>query len=151
LGGSGYTDADGNLWQPSKRFDGRDFGHEGGRLASGGAPLFPQQPWTETAIRDLTAFRAIVPDGTYEVTFCFCEHWTTDPNRRRFYAVVQRGTRSQITIPFHGPGMGRPWTRIERNVTVRDGSLDIEFSPLDSDSLPILNAIIIRQRTARRR
>ncbi len=150
LGGEGYEDAQGNRWLPSRRFDGQDFGHEGGRLASGGAPLYPDQPWAETAIRDLTAFRAVLPNGTYEVTLCFCEHWTTDPDRRLFLAVFQRGSRNSVRLNFHGPGMGRPWTHTVRRVAVTEGSLAIEFSPLIPDSLPILNAIIIRQLRARR-
>ncbi len=150
LGGEGYEDAEGNRWLPSRRFEGHEFGHEGGRLASGGAPLYPDQPWAETAIRDLTAFRAVLPNGTYEVTLCFCEHWTTDPDRRLFLAVFQRGTRNSVRLNFHGPGMGRPWTHTVRRVAVTEGSLAIEFSPLIPDALPILNAIIIRQLRARR-
>ncbi len=156
LGGEGYEDAQGNRWLQSPRFDGQKFGHEGGRLASGGAPLYPDHRWAETAIRNLTAFRAVLPNGSYEVTFCFCEHWTTDPDRRVFLAVLQRGMRNSIRLNFHGPGMapelgvGKPWTHTIRRVAVSEGSLDIEFTPLTPDSLPILNAIIIRQLRARR-
>jgi len=148
LGGDSYEDDDGNTWQKSHEFDGQGFGHENGNSAGKGETPYPRQAWAETAIRGLTAFRAAVPaEGTYEVTLCFCEQWTRDADRRRFYAVLERGTPQATTLPFRGPGIGRPWTHTVPKVLVKDGTLDIDFSPLDNQSSAILNAIVIRQAT----
>ncbi|MCL4201823.1 MAG: hypothetical protein KJ000_04970 [Pirellulaceae bacterium] len=145
LGGDAYQDEAGNKWQKSEKHGVRDFGHEGGSSAGKSVQAYPQQLWAETAIRGLTGFRATVPDGVYEITLCFCEQWTNDADRRRFIAVWERGTPQAFQRVFHGPGISGPVTHVEPKVLVRDGRLDIEFSPLDSNSFAILNGIVIRQ------
>lgn len=144
LGGDGYEDAEGNRWQRSEEFDGQGFGHENGQKCARGLQAYPDQLWAETAIRGLTAFRASLPNGRYEVTLCFCEQWTQDPDRRKFFVVLERGPRGAVTIPMHGPGISRPWPSPPIPIRVMDGQLDIEFSPLDSRSLAVLNAVVIR-------
>ena len=145
LGGPAYQDQLGNQWQRSERLETQDFGHEGGISAGKPVQSFPQLLWAETAIRGLTAFRAAVPDGMYEVTLCFCEQWTTDPDRRVFYTVWERGTPQTFQRAFRGPGIGGPWQHVERRVAVRDGQLDIEFSPVREGTFSILSGIVIRQ------
>ncbi|TVS16279.1 MAG: hypothetical protein EA424_14505 [Planctomycetaceae bacterium] len=145
LGGPAYQDQLGNQWQRSERLETQDFGHEGGISAGKPVQSFPQLLWAETAIRGLTAFRASVPDGIYEVTLCFCEQWTTDADRRVFYTVWERGTPQAFQRSFRGPGIGGPWQHVERRVAVRDGQLDIEFSPVREGTFSILSGIIIRQ------
>jgi hypothetical protein len=145
LGGGAYQDQDGNQWQESKKHGVQDFGHEGGMSAGKTFHPFPNLLWAETAIRGLTAFRAAVPNGVYQVTLCFCDQWTSDVTRRSFYTVWERGHPHALRRVFHGPGIGGPWTHVERRVLVRDGQLDIEFSPLTEGSFAILNGIIIRQ------
>jgi hypothetical protein len=145
LGGPAYRDQLGNQWQRSERRETQDFGHEGGISAGKAVQSFPQLLWAETAIRGLTAFRASVPDGIYEVTLCFCEQWTADPDRRVFYTVWERGTPQTFQRPFRGPGIGGPWQHVERRVAVRDGQLDIEFSPVREGTFSILSGIVIRQ------
>lgn len=145
LGGPAYRDQYGNQWHRSERLETQDFGHEGGISAGKPVQSFPQSLWAETAIRGLTAFRASVPDGIYEVTLCFCEQWTPDPERRVFYTVWERGTPQAFQRSFRGPGIGGPWQHVERRVAVRDGQLDIEFSPVREGTFSILSGIIIRQ------
>jgi hypothetical protein len=145
LGGDAYEDEAGNKWQKSEKHGVRDFGHEGGMSAGKTVQPYPQQLWAETAIRGLTGFRAAVPEGVYEVTLCFCEQWTNDADRRRFITVWERGTPQAFQRMFHGPGLNGPATHVEPKVLVRDGQLDIEFSPLDRDSFAVLSGIIIRQ------
>jgi hypothetical protein len=145
LGGEAYEDQEGNPWQKSDKHGAQDFGHEGGMSAGRTIQPFPHLLWAETAVRGLTAFRAAVPEGVYEVTLCFCDQWTQDVSRRRFYTVWERGNPHAFGRQFHGPGIGGPWTHVERKVLVRDGQLDIEFSPLGDGSYSILSGIIIRQ------
>ncbi len=145
LGGPAYRDQHGNQWHRSERLENQDFGHEGGISAGKPVQSFPQLLWAETAIRGLTAFRASVPDGIFEVTLCFCEQWTNDPERRVFYTVWERGTPQAFQRSFRGPGIGGPWQHVERRVAVRDGQLDIEFSPIREGTFAILSGIIIRQ------
>jgi hypothetical protein len=145
LGGEAYEDQEGNPWRKSEKHGARDFGHEGGMSAGKTIQPFPHLLWAETAIRGLTAFRAAVPEGVYEVTLCFCEQWTQDVSRRRFYTVWERGNPHAFRREFQGPGIGGPWTHVERKVLVQDGQLDIEFGPLGEGSFLILSGIIIRQ------
>ena len=145
LGGDAYEDQEGNPWQKSDKHGAQDFGHEGGMSAGKTIQPFPHLLWAETAIRGLTAFRAAVPEGVYEVTLCFCDQWTYDVSRRRFHTFWERGNPHAFRRDFQGPGIGGPWTHVERKVLVRDGQLDIEFSPLAEGSFSILSGIVIRQ------
>jgi len=142
VAGDAWVDPEGNAWVKSKDFDGATFGHEGGQSVKHDDE---ENPVAKTAQRGLTAFRAIVPNGTYEVRLYFSEHWTTDPKRRMFAAFVeQQPARPPMNI-FHGPGLGSPDIYTIPKATVTDGRLDVDFQPANEDASTILNGISIRQ------
>jgi hypothetical protein len=145
LGGDGFQDEAGNLWVKSQDYDGTTFGHESGSSAGKGSQVYPGKPWAESAIRGLIAFRAVVPNGTYEVGLYFCEQWTKNADSRRYYAVFERDTPQQILRRFHAPGLTGPYLYTEPRVVVKDGILDLDFRTADPDSRVVLNGIHIRQ------
>jgi hypothetical protein len=142
LGGDAWEDPEGNAWVRSKDFDGATFGHEGGQSVKNEDE---ENPVAKTAQRGLIGFRAIVPNGNYEVRLYFSEHWTTDPKRRVFHAFVeQQPARRPLNI-FHAPGLGSPDIYTIPKATITDGRLDIDFRPASDDASTILNGISIRQ------
>lgn len=142
LGGDAWEDPEGNAWVKSKDFDGATFGHEGGQSVKNDDE---ENLVAKTAQRGLTAFRAVVPNGTYEVRLYFSEHWTADPKRRLFHAFVEQQPARRPMNVFHAPGFGNPDIYTIPKATVTDGRLDIDFRPADDNTSAILNGISIRQ------
>jgi len=142
LAGDAWEDPDGNTWLKSKDFDGATFGHEGGQSIKKDDV---ENPVAKTAQRGLTAFRAVVPNGTYEVRLFFAEHWTTDPKRRMFAVFAEQKPVRRSQNVFLAPGFGNPYIHLIPKVTVNDGRLDVDFSPANEDASSILNGISIRQ------
>lgn len=143
LGGEDFTAPDGVCWRASKFFDNETFGHEGGRGVSEDLIANKVQG---TAQRGITAFRATVPDGTYEVTLYFCEYWSTTPTSRRFaIAAEQRVVAASFDLFQAAGGFARPFAYPIRNVTVKDGRLDVEFRETNAGASTTLNAISIKQ------
>jgi hypothetical protein len=141
LGGEGFEDPEGKTWVKSKDFDGATFGHEGGRSVKTDEV---ENPGAKTALRGLTAFRAIVPNGDYKVVLYFSEHWTTDPTRRMFSVFVEQRPVLRPNV-FRAPGLGQPYSHVIPKVAVTDGRLDVDFSPAAPGSSTILNGISIQQ------
>ena len=142
LGGDTWEDPEGNAWVKSKDFDGATFGHEGGQSVKNEDE---ENPVAKTAQRGLIGFRAIVPNGNYEVRLYFSEHWTTDPKRRVFHAFVEQQPARRPPNIFHAPGLGSPDIYTIPKVTVTDDRLDVDFRPASDDASTILNGISIRQ------
>ncbi len=142
LGGDSWEDPEGNAWVKSKGFDGATFGHEGGQSVKN---VDEENPVAKTAQRGLTAFRAVVPNGNYEVRLYFSEHWTTDPKRRVFAAAVEQQQARHHMNVFHAPGLGSPDIYTIPKATVTDGRLDVDFRPASEDASTILNGISVRQ------
>lgn len=142
LGGDAWEDPEGNAWVESKDFDGATFGHEGGQSVKHNDE---QNPVAKTAQRGLTAFRAVVPNGTYEVRLYFAEHWTVDPKRRVFAVFVEQQPARRPQNVFLAPGLGTPYIHPIPKVIVTDGRLDVDFQPASEDASTILNGISLRQ------
>ncbi len=143
LGGDDFTAPDGVRWRASKFFDNETFGHEGGRAVSEELIANKVQG---TAQRGIIAFRAVVPDGTYEVTLYFCEYWTTTPSSRRFaIAAEQRVVAANFDLLQAAGGIAKPFVYPIRNVKVEDGRLDVEFRATSDGASAVLNAISIKQ------
>lgn len=142
LGGGPWQDPAGNAWVASKDFDGATFGHEGGQEIKSDAA---DHPVYSTAVRKLTAFRAVVPNGEYRVELHFQEHWSRNPADRSFVVTVEQQPVLRPPLFFQGPGMGQPYVHVIPRVIVKDGRLDVDFSPTLPGSLTILNGIVIRQ------
>jgi len=143
LGGDDFTAPDGVLWRASKFFDNETFGHEGGRGVSEDLIANKVQG---TAQRGIAAFRAVVPEGTYEVTLYFCEYWSTTPTSRRFaIAAEQRVVAANFDLYQAAGGIAKPFFLPIRNITVNDGRLDIDFRETSDGASTILNAIRIQQ------
>jgi len=142
LGGGPWQDPAGNSWVASKDFDGATFGHEAGQAIKAD-PV--EHPMYSTAVRKLTGFRAVVPNGEYRVELHFHEHWSRSPADRSFAVTVEQRPVLRPPLFFQGPGMGQPYVHLIDKVTVKDGRLDVDFSPTLPGSLTILNGIAIRQ------
>ncbi len=142
LGGGPWQDPAGNAWVASKDFDGATFGHEAGQTVESDAV---EHPVFGTAVRKLTGFRAVVPNGEYSVELYFQEHWSQNPADRSFAVAIEQLPVLRPPRFFQGPGMGQPYVHAVPRVTVTDGRLDVEFSPVQPGSLTILNGIAIRQ------
>ncbi len=142
LGGGPWQDPAGNAWVASKEFDGATFGHEAGQAVQTDAI---QHPVYSTAVRKLTAFRAVVPNGDYSVELHFNEHWTRNAADRAFAVAIEQQPVLKPPLFFQGPGMGQPYVHSVGKVVVKDGCLDVDFSPTLPGSLSILNGIVIRR------
>jgi len=142
LGGGPWQDPAGNAWVPSKDFDGATFGHEAGTKIESKTS---DHPLYGTAVRKLTAFRAVVPNGEYRVQLHFHEHWSRNPADRSFVVAIEQRPVLRPGLFFQGPGMGGPYVYPIDRVIVKDGRLDVDFSPVSPDSLTILNGIAIWQ------
>jgi len=142
LGGRPWQDPDGNAWVASKDYDGATFGHEAGQEVTSDAV---EHPVYRTAVRKLTAFRAAVPNGEYAVELYFQEHWSKNPADRSFFVTIEQQPVLRPPGYFQGPGMGQPYVHVVPRVMVKDGRLDVDFSPVQPESLTILNGIAIRQ------
>jgi hypothetical protein len=142
LGGGPWQDPAGNSWVASKDFDGATYGHEAGQTVESDAV---DHPLYNTAVRKLTGFRAVVPNGEYSVELHFQEHWSKNPADRAFAVAIEQQPVLRPPMFFQGPGMGQPYVHPIPRVIVKDGRLDVDFSPVQPDSLTILNGIAIRQ------
>jgi len=142
LGGGPWQDPAGNAWVPSKDFDGATFGHEAGTAIESKTS---DHPLYGTAVRKLTAFRAVVPNGEYRVELHFHEHWSRNPADRSFVVAIEQQPVLRPGLFFQGPGMGQPYVHAVNKVIVKDGRLDVDFSPVSPGSLTILNGIAIWQ------
>jgi Malectin domain/PA14 domain len=143
LGGGDFTTPDGVHWRASKRFDNKTFGHEGGRGVSEDLIANKVQG---TALRGVSAFRATVPDGTYEVTLFFCEYWSSKPSSRQFaIAAEQQVVTPNFNLLQAAGGMAKPFVYPIRDVEVTDGRLDLQFRETSENSSTMLNAVSIRQ------
>ncbi|HUG66623.1 MAG TPA: malectin domain-containing carbohydrate-binding protein [Pirellulaceae bacterium] len=143
LGGDAFTTPDGVRWQASKLFDNETFGHEGGRGVSEDLIANKLQG---SAQRGITAFRAMVPEGTYDVTLYFCEYWSTTPSSRKFaIAAEQRVVAANFDLFQAAGGFAKPFAYPIRKVTVNDGRLDLHFQETSVDASTILNAVSIQQ------
>ena len=143
LGGDEFTTPDGVRWQASKLFDNETFGHEGGRGVSEDLIANKLQGSAQRGIR---AFRAMVPEGTYDVTLYFCEYWSTTPSSRKFaIAAEQRVVAANFDLFQAAGGFAKPFVYPIRKVTVNDGRLDLHFKATSVDASTILNAVSIQQ------
>ena len=143
LGGDEFTAPDGTRWRASTLFDNETFGHEGGR---GVTEELIDNKVQGSALRGIKAFRAVVPEGTYEVTLYFCEYWSTSPDSRRFaIAAEQRAVTRSFDLMSAAGGFAKPLVYPIRNVLVNDGRLDIQFQPTSENASTILNAIRIER------
>ncbi len=143
LGGDDFTAPDGVRWRASKLFDNETFGHEGGRSVSEDLITNKVQG---SAQRGIAAFRAMVPEGTYDVTLYFCEYWSTTPSSRKFaIAAEQRVVAPQFDLFQAAGGFAKPFAYLIRKVAVSDGRLDLQFGDTPDGASTILNAISIQQ------
>lgn len=142
VGGGPWQDPAGNAWVASKDYDGATFGHEAGQVVTSDAV---EHPVYSTAVRKLTGFRAAVPNGEYAVELHFQEHWSKNPADRAFVVTIEQQPVLRPPLFFQGPGMGQPYVHTIPRIIVKDGRLDVDFSPVQPDSLTILNGIVIRQ------
>ena len=143
LGGYDFTAPDGVRWQASKLFDNATFGHEGGRGVSEDLIANKVQG---SAQRGINAFRAMVPEGTYDVTLYFCEYWSTTPSSRQFaIAVEQQIVAANFDLFRAAGGFAKPFVYPIRNVAVKDGRLDLQFGEPNESASTILNAVSIQQ------
>ena len=140
--GGAHTDPRGDNWLASRDFDGTKFGCEGGTAVTKDDA---DDPLAGSAQRGILAFRAVVPNGTYEVGLYFCEYWTDDPARRVFSATIEnKVVLKQFELLRAAGGKERPFIFPVRRVAVTDGRLDIDFKPARPDAAAILNAVSIR-------
>jgi hypothetical protein len=142
LSGKAWQEPGGGRWVESREFDGATFGHEGGRRIKTDAI---EHPVFGTAQQGIMAFRAVVPNGTYEVQLYFSEHWTTEVGRRLFSVFIERQPALQPVNMFRAPGLGGPYIHKITNVNVADGRLDIDFTKAGEDTSTILNGVTIRR------
>ncbi|MCA9119519.1 MAG: hypothetical protein H6822_11160 [Planctomycetaceae bacterium] len=143
LGGDEFITPDGVCWRSSKLFDNETFGHEGGRGVSEDLIANKVQG---SAQRGITAFRAVVPEGVYDVNLYFCEYWSTTPSSRQFaIAVEERVVARRFDMLQAAGGFAKPLVYPIRNVSVVDGRLDVQFQKASDGASAILNAISVRQ------
>jgi len=141
LGGDVYTAPDGVTWRKSKAFDNATFGHEGGTAVVEANVANPVQA---SALRGIDAFRAVVPNGTYDVTLYFCEYWSST-GRTFAIAAEQRVVVPRLDLLRAAGGFALPVRVPLSGVVVEDGRLDLEFQPASAGTTTLLNAIQIRQ------
>ena len=99
-----------------------------------------------SAQRGITAFRAVVPEGVYDVNLYFCEYWSTTPSSRQFaIAVEERVVARRFDMLQAAGGFAKPLVYPIRNVSVVDGRLDVQFQKASDGASAILNAISVRQ------
>ncbi len=143
LGGERYKDSEGTIWLASKDFDGNGFGHEGGSSVTADDV---DDPLSGTAVRGILAFRAVVPNGNYHVKLYFCEHWSRSAASRVFSIVAER---RPVLVDFDllraAGGPEQPFVYPVKNVTVKDGRLDMELRPSRPGASTILNAVSIQK------
>lgn len=140
LGGKDYLDANGIVWVASSKFTNQSFGHEGGQ-----AVTFDSAPnhLMGSAQRSIRSFRAMVPNGRYEVTLFFCEYWTKNPESRIFSILVEQQTKlANFALLKQAGGRGRPFILPLGMTKVTDERLDIEFET-QGTTTALLNAIKI--------
>ena len=142
FGGPKWTDPEGTTWLPSRAYKEGSWGHVGGQaqVRKGAAS---KAVCLDSAIVGISAFRVDLPNGRYDVTLFFSEHWVTKPGQRVFTIQVE----SDPPVPvdsFVAAGSGNKVFAPSAPVVVKDGRLDIVFRKA-SGTGPILNAISITE------
>lgn len=141
LGGPKWTDPDKTTWVRSKAYSKGSWGHDGG------APVVKKGPATKAVCLDSTlagikSFRVDLPDGRYDVTLFFREHWVTKPEQRVFTIQVESDPPVRVDS-FVSAGSGKVFAP-SAPVVVKDGRLDIVFKKV-TGAPPMLNAISITE------
>ncbi len=139
LGGDAWRDPDGNQWVESKSYVQGSFGHEGGQAVKSDET---NNAVFGTARRGISAFRADVDPGQYEVHLIFNEHWTSAPKSRLFSVFIEQ---RPALGPIPGLGFGQPYIHRIPKVQVVESPLDIDFRPAHDGATTILNGVIIRR------
>jgi hypothetical protein len=140
LGGPAWKDSFGNQWVASEPYGSASLGHEGGQKVRTDET---NNAVHATAQRGISAFRADVEPGNYEVYLVFSEHWTSDPKSRLFSVFVEQRLAMG---PTPGLGFGGDYTHPIPHVHVAESPLDIDFQPAHKDATTILNGVIIRRK-----
>jgi hypothetical protein len=122
VGGSEYTDGNGNIWSA-------DTGYSSGHLAQTGAAiagtaddtLYQYIRWSDSA--NPVQYRFDLPNGNYQVRLHFNEIWSTGPGARLF-DVRMEGALVWDDVDIYGQATA---LMLSAPVTVADGELNIEF------------------------
>lgn len=142
LGGGNWKDSDNRTWVKSKAYATGSWGHVGGQpvitVASESAPRV-----LKSALSGITAFRADVPDGRYDVSLFFRAHGVRKAGDRVFSIQVESLPAVPLDL-FVATGGGTRTFTASTDVVVKDGRLDIVFRKIAGPP-PILNALSISE------
>ncbi len=124
---AGFTaDADGNMWLPERGFTGTDsIGRDGLAIANTKSPgLYQSEHYS------MTAFTEPVPNGKYTVKLHFSETYEgiMGPGQRVFTFNIEGKEFKDFDIWVKAGGFARAYIETVE-VEVKDGKLDITFSP----------------------
>lgn len=139
LAGTVHIDPQGRVWLPMRKWN------EGREGYVGGAPVrnfLIKDPILNSGWSGIDSVRVPVPNGRYRVVLIFAEpRMETEAE----YRVFDVGVESKPVLLRFDPvkvtgGIGRAYVHSIPSVTVKDGTLDIDFM----GTRPILNGLMIR-------
>lgn len=142
LGPGNWTDPENRVWTKSKPYANGSWGHQGGQVVA--SPAGESAPgFLKSAVSGITAFRADVPNGKYEVTLFFGAQGVKKFGDRAFSVQLESLAPVPIDLFKVTGGGNRPFAPTT-SVVVKDGRLDIVFRKI-AGSAPILNAVSITE------
>jgi len=147
-GGGAYVDpAQGDLYGADRPFSAGGFGYVGAsatRSTTSGIAGTTRDPLYQDLRSGMTAYRFVVPNGTYKVDLSFAELQLTKTGARVFNVGLE-GSSVLSNFDVLAAAGGRN-TAVDRSFTIEvtDGVLDISFVAQRGDK-PIINAILVTE------
>ena len=153
VGDGSYTDLVGNLWSADQPYAVGSWGFTGtkSKVKSTLAPISStgDDPLYQNLREDPIEYRFDgLPSGVYEVNLSFAEVAKQKANTRLFDVVIE----NNLVLPAHDVAAEVGSLAADQHVffvQVTDGQLNIRFVERKGFSLPIINAILVRERPDR--
>jgi len=164
-----FTDTQGNVWLTDQEYTAGSWGYVGGKvfksgwLVGTGKDIFgtDEDPLFQTQMDSIQAYKLDVPDGNYEITFCFAELLSSKEMETLLYNLgsdaqnKQKLTNRIFSISANGKTVLDKLNIAQQNgeqraaihtviFTVTGGKgLELKFLPIQGN--PILNGLKVRK------
>lgn len=140
---SSYVDTQGNEWSADQAFSMGRRGYKNGKTYSTSDPISESEndPLYQSERWGMSAYSFNVPNGSYHVVLHFAEVYFQNRARRVMNIAIEQQTMLQNFDIYNEAGHDAALIRSFNNISVNDGSLDLNFSATRDE--PKISAIEI--------
>ncbi len=142
-GKTGYVDKNGKTWEADQDYSAGGRGYKNGKNYATGDPISGTEddPLYQSERYGMSAYSFNVPNGNYQVALHFAEVYFQSRARRVMNISIEQKTMLQNFDIYSEAGHDAALIRSFNNISVNDGSLDLNFSATSDE--PKISAIEI--------